>query len=94
VPPVQILVVVDHNDTLRDRLTRHSPDLKIVDSSGVPGLADARNTGVALATGDVVAFLDDDAVAAPDWLEHMLAAYLDGTVLGVGGRVEPAWDQA
>ena len=93
VPPVQILVVVDDNDTLRDRLTRHAPDLKIVDSSGVPGLADARNTGVALATGDVVAFLDDDAVAAPDWLEHMLTAYLDGTVLGVGGRVEPAWDQ-
>ena len=93
VPPVQIIVVVDHNETLRDRVVQHAPDLKVVDSIGVPGLADARNTGVALATGDVVAFLDDDAAAAPDWLEHMLAAYLDETVLGVGGHVEPNWEQ-
>jgi len=93
VPPVQIVVVVDHNDALRDRLVDHAPDLKVVDSGGQPGLADARNTGVGLATGDVVAFLDDDAVAAPDWLEHMLDAYVDETVLGVGGRVEPAWEK-
>ncbi len=92
-PPAQVIVVIDHNDALRDRVARHAPDLKVVDSSGVPGLADARNTGVALATGDVVAFLDDDAVAAPDWLEHMLAAYLDESVLGVGGHVEPAWER-
>jgi len=91
-PPVQIIIVVDHNAALRDRLAKHSPDLKIIDSIEKPGLAGARNSGVAIATGDVVAFLDDDAFAAPDWLEQMLGAYVDAEVLGVGGHVEPAWE--
>ena len=46
-------------------------------NAGARGLSGARNTGVAAARGDVVAFLDDDAVAAPDWLERLLAAYDD-----------------
>ena len=47
-----------------------------------------------MATGDVVAFLDDDAAAAPDWLSRLLAPYADPRVLGVGGRVLPRWDRA
>jgi hypothetical protein len=47
---------------------------------------------VAASTGDVVAFLDDDAVAEPDWLRRLAAEYADPTVLGVGGHVEPLWE--
>jgi GT2 family glycosyltransferase len=36
-----------------------------------------------------VAFLDDDAVAAPGWLAHLLAPYADPAVCGVGGSVDP-----
>ena len=39
-----------------------------------------------------MAFLDDDAEAAPDWLERLLALYDDPDVLAVGGRVEPVWE--
>ena len=39
-----------------------------------------------------MAFLDDDAEAAPDWLERLAAMYDDPDVLAVGGRVEPRWE--
>lgn len=39
-----------------------------------PGVATARNRGVAEATGDWIAFLDDDEEAAPDWIARMLEA--------------------
>ncbi|WP_135302723.1 glucosyl-dolichyl phosphate glucuronosyltransferase [Haloarcula amylovorans] len=59
------------------------------------GLLESRNNGAELATGDVVAFLDDDAVAAEDWIEKLVDGYhrdgADGNALAVGGRMVPAW---
>jgi glycosyltransferase involved in cell wall biosynthesis len=56
-----------------------------------PGLSGARNTGLRHARSDVVAFLDDDAVAEPGWLAALLRHYADPRVLGVGGLVLPEW---
>ncbi|MGZ6869898.1 MAG: glycosyltransferase family 2 protein [Frankiaceae bacterium] len=90
-PPEEILLVVDHHPDLLARATAAFPDVRCVANEGTQGLSDARNTGVRLATGDVVGFLDDDATAAPDWVERMLDAYEDDDVIGVGGWVLPAW---
>ena len=87
-------MVVDHEPALARRLAAEHPGLTVVENPGRPGLSDARNAGVTVATGDVVAFLDDDAAAAPDWLSRLLAPYADSRVLGVGGRVLPRWDRA
>jgi GT2 family glycosyltransferase len=51
-----------------------------------PGQIPAMNAGLALATGDIVCFTDDDCVPRPDWLERLLRHYADPTVGGVGGR--------
>ena len=91
VPPVQTLVVVDHDDDLLARLRSTYPDLTVLPSTFAKGLAGARNTGIGAAVGDVVAFLDDDAAAEPEWVERLLAAYDDERVLGVGGRIDAAW---
>jgi len=56
------------------------------------GLLESRNNGAKRATGEVVAFVDDDAVAAEDWAGKLVAAYeADQSRKAVGGRMVPAW---
>lgn len=90
-PAHEIVLVIDHAPELLEEVRRLWPDLKIVANHERQGLSGARNTGVAEASGEVVAFLDDDAIAAPDWLAHLAAAYADPKVLGAGGSVRPRW---
>jgi glycosyltransferase involved in cell wall biosynthesis len=89
-PPGEIVVVVDHNERLLARLRSTLQGVRVVPNAEQQGLAGARNTGVAVASGRVLAFLDDDAAARAGWLERITSAYMDD-VLGVGGGVEPAW---
>lgn len=89
--PDEVIVVVDHDPRLLDWVRRSAPDVTAIANRGPRGLSGARNTGVRAARAPVLAFLDDDAVAAPDWLERLAAPYADGAVAGVGGAVLPRW---
>jgi GT2 family glycosyltransferase len=60
--------------------------VRVVDVHG-PGLVAALNAGLALVTGDVVAFTDDDTEPHPDWLRRIAATLeANADVAGVGGR--------
>jgi glycosyltransferase involved in cell wall biosynthesis len=48
-------------------------------------LAAARNTGMEAATGEIVAYIDDDALADPDWLAHLVQKFNSGPFAAVGG---------
>src|SRR5579863_4698407 len=92
--PDQVIVVVDHNDDLLTLARSELPAwVQVVPNAEPSGLAGARNTGVRLATGDVVAFLDDDAEAAPTWLEELVRHYDDHRVVGTSGLVSAAWPE-
>ncbi|MEY2513496.1 MAG: glucosyl-dolichyl phosphate glucuronosyltransferase [bacterium] len=87
----EIVLVVDHAPELEAAGRAAWPELRVVANRERQGLSGARNTGLDEAKGAVVAFLDDDAVAAPDWLERLAAAYADERVIGAGGDVRPHW---
>lgn len=53
------------------------------------GLSRARNRGARECKGDIVAYLDDDAVADPQWLAGLAAEFTDPRVMAVAGRVVP-----
>ena len=90
-PPAELIVVVDHNPALQDRLTETLRGVRVVANGHEQGLSGARNTGAELATADIVIFLDDDAAAHPGWLAALARRYSDPRVLGVGGRIDPEW---
>ena len=89
--PDQIVLVVDHNEELlrRAQLMFHG-DVEVLANTETTGLSGARNTGVRVVTSDVVAFLDDDAEAEPEWLQKLIAEYLPD-VVGAGGLALPVW---
>lgn len=87
----ETILVVDHNPTLLSRLVAAMPDVLVIENTSERGLSGGKNTGVATASGEIVAFLDDDAVADPEWLRYLVAAYDDPAVAGAGGLTVPKW---
>lgn len=91
------VVVVDNASTDRTRevveeaRVRHPRHAIRYLYEAEPGLGTARNTGLAHVTAPLVAYLDDDAKAAPGWLARALALIerLDDVPLCVGGRITP-----
>ena len=90
--PREVIVVADRVDGLPPALKHRLPsDVQIVENRWGQGLSNARNTGLHASSGDLISFLDDDAVAAPDWLERLEANFHDPRVVAAGGRAVPQW---
>lgn len=88
----ELIVVIDHNPVLLERVAKTFAKIKVLNNVQERGLSGARNCGVAAATGSIIAFMDDDAIAAPDWLANLVEPYKQPQVMGVGGWIEPDWE--
>lgn len=89
--PYELILVVDYNPDLHLKLKRAYPQAIVVENAHEQGLSGGKNTGADVATGDIVAYLDDDAVADPGWLEALEEGFQEANVVGVGGRTDPLW---
>jgi GT2 family glycosyltransferase len=87
--PDQIIVVDNASTDERVRAVTISTGAEYVRENR-PGLDIARNTGARMATGEIIAYTDDDVILHPHWLERLIAAFDSPDVMAVTGLVLPA----
>ena len=86
------VIVVDDGSSDRCAAIARQYDCRLIQTEN-RGLANARNSGLAAATGDIIAYLDDDAHPDPDWLTYLAATFLRTGYAGVGGpNIAPPGD--
>ncbi|GAB6859011.1 glycosyltransferase family 2 protein [Microbacterium xylanilyticum] len=87
-PPLEVAVVDGSPDDRTTRIVRDEfPEVAYLRNElGRGTTAESRQIGFAATSGDIIAFVDDDAFAEPDWLDELIAPYADPQVVGVGGR--------
>jgi len=88
------IVIVTETDHAEKRVSDQFaglPSVKHVHSERSLNLASARNLGAKRATGNISAFIDDDAVADPEWLARIVDAYKREDALAVGGKLTAKW---
>jgi len=90
-PDYEVIVVDDGSSDATGVIARQY-DCRLIQTEN-RGLANARNTGLAAATGEIIAYLDDDAYPDPDWLKYLAATFLRTGYAGVGGpNIAPPGD--
>jgi glycosyltransferase involved in cell wall biosynthesis len=86
-PDYEVIVVDDGSSDDTARIATDEGARVIALAHG--GLGAARNAGIAAATGQIVAFIDADAEAEPDWLYHLVETLIRTATLAAGGQNFP-----
>lgn len=86
-PNLEIIVVNGPSTDDTECILQKYSGLKIIRQKKLNGLSFARNLGIDASNGDIVAFIDDDAIADKDWIKCLINGYVDKSVGGVGGLV-------
>jgi glycogen synthase len=73
-------------DGTREFLQAYPHPIKI-EHCGVRNLSESRNLGIRCASGEIIAFIDDDGVPEPEWLRELVAPFADPKVAAAGGIV-------
>lgn len=89
------IVVISESDEVSEFVRNEFGNESIVSVKDIEnpdgGVSVARNAAVHATGGEVIAYIDSDAVADEDWLNKLGVMYRDKNVLAVGGRAEPDW---
>jgi len=91
---IELVLVSDGNEAVYQRMLDdygHRDDTIISRTEENVGISAARNHGIEQATGDVVAQIDDDAIADPEWIDELVGVYESTDAIAVGGKMTPKW---
>ena len=90
-PDYEVIVVNDGSeDETAEIVSKY--DVKLIGTEN-KGLSSARNTGMHESTGEIVAYIDDDAYPDPQWLRYLAVAYMNSDHAGIGGpNINPGED--
>ncbi len=92
---IEIIFVAESRE-LYEKVSTHCAgngiNAMLIFSDSRSGLSATRNLGASQATGDIIAFVDDDALPFPGWASHLVKTYDDDSVIGVTGAAFPLWD--
>jgi O-antigen biosynthesis protein len=87
----EVIVVDDgSSDNTGEILAKH-PNIRLHRQEN-KGLSNARNMGISMATGEIVAFTDSDCVVDPDWIYFIVDAMMSRSCAGVGGPNLTPWE--
>ncbi len=91
-PNYEVIVINDgSNDNTPEIVKQYKYDIKLISTEN-RGLSAARNTGWQTATGEIIAYLDDDAYPDPDWLSYLAQSFVEHDFVAVGGPNLPPGD--
>ena len=91
---VELVVVVDGTPEVYEQVIDDygdREDVVIECNDENVGLLESRNRGAEVASADVVAFIDDDAIADEAWVERLVWAYEEKDAIAAGGKMTPEW---
>jgi GT2 family glycosyltransferase len=84
-PDYEVILVDDGSTDATPQIVLQFPKVRSFRHEKNYGLSVARNTGIAAATGEIVAFTDSDCRADEDWLYYLVGGLLDSEFAGIGG---------
>lgn len=96
---IEVLIVAERSLELADSIRRYAeeksyPNVQVLYNEEEWGSYSSRNLGIRQAQGNILAFIDDDALLFPDWAEETTKAYAeDNSIIGLTGPILPLWEQ-
>ena len=95
---IETVIVAERSAELAESIGNYAheknyPNVSVLFNQGEWGLSSARNLGIGQTSGEVIAFVDDDALLFSDWAEETAKTYAeDSSIIGLTGPILPLWE--
>lgn len=92
---IETIIIVDKDKVLYNKIENfisNNINMKIIFNPENKGLSSSRNIGIVHATGDIITFIDDDAIPDPKWIEVITNTFRSDDVGAVTGDIIPLWE--